>query len=92
MKMRKFAVTGVVAGAVFSLASGSAWAAPDNSTGQAQTVPAPATETILSAPAETKRLFQPARPQQVVPVQIAEPVERAGLSRPVRVYWYIGGR
>jgi hypothetical protein len=90
--MRKFAVTGVVAAAVFSLASGSAWAAPANATGQTQTAPSPAAETILSAPAETRRLYQPAQPVQAPEAPAAQVVERAGLSKPIKVYWFIGGR
>jgi hypothetical protein len=92
MKMRKFAVTGVVAGAVLSLASGLASAASDNATGQTQAAPAPAAETILSAPAETRRLYQPAQPAQTGEAPAQQGAQRAGLSRPVKVYWFIGGR
>lgn len=88
--MRKFAVTGVVAGAALAFGSGIAWAASDAAAGS--TGPVPATETILSAPAVTKRLYTPAQPVQGEAVQTAQPAQRAGLSKPIKVYWFLAGR
>jgi hypothetical protein len=94
--MRTFAATGVLIGAAFVFGAGFALAAPGTGVqGTAATAPVPSTEQILSVPAPTKRLFQPAQPGQAASAPVAEAApasQRAGLAKPVKVYWFLSGR
>jgi hypothetical protein len=87
MTTGKFAVRGAVLGAAVIMSS-AAWAAQN-----AKPVPVPipkpvavpVTEKILSAPA------QPADAGRSIAAQ-TQPTQRAGLTKPVKVYWFLSGR
>jgi hypothetical protein len=92
MTARKLAATGAVAGASLLFAAG-AWAAQQGSATSANAGAAvPETEAVLSAPAQTKRWFFPTRPDETQPAQASRSSERAGTTKPVKVYWYLSGR
>lgn len=90
MKTPNSAVVGAVLSAALALGAGSAWSAQakdSNTVGTAASgAPAPATETILAAPVTSPQV----QPGAVQTQPAAE--QRAGMAKPVKVYWYLSGR
>lgn len=90
MRTPNSAVFGAVFSAALALGAGSAWSAQEkdsNTVGTAASgAPAPATETVLTAPVTSTQVQPAAAPTQPVTEQ------RAGMAKPIKVYWYLSGR
>lgn len=91
MNIRRYAAIGVMVSAALALGTGSAWSAQEKDSSQsgisAAGATAPVTASTSAAPV--------ARPEVIPAVQLQQPQtaeQRAGMAKPIKVYWFLSGR